>query len=294
MLTLFALPKPFEGHIGVIQRNAIRSWAKLSAVEIILLGGEAGTAEMAADVGAAHIVEVERNQFGTPLVSSCFAVAAAASKGELMAYVNSDIILMDDFRRAVDRVARLKRRFLMAGRRTDLDVRDSLALSAGWEVDLRERAHREGHLIGPGAIDYFVFRRGLWPLIPPFAIGRWVWDNWLLYEAVRSGSTLIDATPSVLAVHQAHGYDHFDAPGPTRVDGPESDANHALHPDPITWFELNHASRVLHPHGLLPAWTRERLRQRLITWLLHRPRALRALRNVKQILRKLRGRHPEL
>jgi hypothetical protein len=28
-LTIFAVPKPFEGHIGMIQRNAIRSWKGL-------------------------------------------------------------------------------------------------------------------------------------------------------------------------------------------------------------------------------------------------------------------------
>ncbi len=30
MITIFAIPKPFKGHIDVIQRNAIQSWTKLS------------------------------------------------------------------------------------------------------------------------------------------------------------------------------------------------------------------------------------------------------------------------
>ena len=30
MLTIFTIPKPFVGHIGVIQRNAIISWLNLS------------------------------------------------------------------------------------------------------------------------------------------------------------------------------------------------------------------------------------------------------------------------
>src|SRR5436309_411668 len=39
MLTLFAAPKPFRGHIGIIQRNAITSWTKLQPrPEIILYG----------------------------------------------------------------------------------------------------------------------------------------------------------------------------------------------------------------------------------------------------------------
>ena len=53
MLTIFALPKPFRGHAGVIQRNAIQSWLRLQpACEVILLGDEPGTREVAAQVGA--------------------------------------------------------------------------------------------------------------------------------------------------------------------------------------------------------------------------------------------------
>ena len=43
-VTIFAIPKTFEGHIGIIQRNAIRSWAQLAGIEILLLGDEPGTA----------------------------------------------------------------------------------------------------------------------------------------------------------------------------------------------------------------------------------------------------------
>ena len=44
MLTLFTVPQPFRGEFSVIQRNAIRSWAKLDpACELILLGDEEGT-----------------------------------------------------------------------------------------------------------------------------------------------------------------------------------------------------------------------------------------------------------
>ena len=49
MLTLFSTPKPFRGHIAVIQTNAIRSWLELEpACEVILFGDEEGTAEVAA------------------------------------------------------------------------------------------------------------------------------------------------------------------------------------------------------------------------------------------------------
>jgi hypothetical protein len=41
MITFFTTPKPFRGHIGVIQRNAIESWKRIHpSAEVILFGDE--------------------------------------------------------------------------------------------------------------------------------------------------------------------------------------------------------------------------------------------------------------
>ena len=45
MLTFFSTPKPFVGHIDVIQRNALRSWRQIHPdIEILLFGDDAGAA----------------------------------------------------------------------------------------------------------------------------------------------------------------------------------------------------------------------------------------------------------
>ncbi|UBF28445.1 hypothetical protein K9N68_11555 [Kovacikia minuta CCNUW1] len=121
MLTLFAIPKAFRGQINTIQRNAITSWTLLQPKpEIILLGDDAGTAEIAQELNLKHIPEVERNEFGTPLLSSLFELAQKTGKGPLFAYVNSDIILMGDFLQAVQRVP--FQRFMLTGQRWNLDL----------------------------------------------------------------------------------------------------------------------------------------------------------------------------
>ena len=72
MLTVFAVPKPFAGHIGVIQRNAVRSWRALHPeCQILLCGDEAGSAEAAFELGVERLLDVDTNDFGTPLLSSC-------------------------------------------------------------------------------------------------------------------------------------------------------------------------------------------------------------------------------
>jgi hypothetical protein len=208
-LTIFATPKKFEGHIGLIQRNAIQSWTRMTPQpEIILFGADPGTAEIAAELGLRHVPNVKCNQWGTPLVSDLFAQAEKLGRGQILCYVNADIILFDDFCAALSQAAGAAGKFLMVGRRIDVDIKDAIDLQPDWATHLRTRARREGKLQIARSIDYFAFSRGLYPAIPPLAIGRFWWDNWLLWKARSLHATIIDASQAALVIHQNHDYSH--------------------------------------------------------------------------------------
>ena len=195
MLTLFAIPKPFHGHIGLIQSNAIESWRRLGpSFETILFGDEPGVAQAAADTGAIHVPQVRRNRYGTPLLSDLFAQAEARSRHGHLCYVNGDILLLSDFARSVRRIIHLKQRLLMVGQRWDLEVNAPLDDADDWEQSIRQRVHRHGRLQDPTHIDLFLFNRGLYERIPPFAVGRTAFDNWLIYRARTLKAPVIDAT----------------------------------------------------------------------------------------------------
>jgi hypothetical protein len=208
--TLFSTPKKFDGHIAVIQRNAIASWTRMNpAPEIILFGTDAGTAEIASEFGLRHVPTVKCNEWGTPLVSDLFAQAQQLATGAVVCYVNADIILFDDFAQAIAGVAAWSDKFLMVGRRTDLDIKDTINFHQDdWAAQIRNRARREGKLQIARSIDYFAFSRGLYPPMPPLAIGRFWWDNWLLWKARSLQAKVVDATKAVLVVHQNHDYSH--------------------------------------------------------------------------------------
>jgi hypothetical protein len=217
--TLFSTPKKFDGHIAVIQRNAIASWTRMNpAPEVILFGTDAGTAEIAAEFRLRHVPAVKCNEWGTPLVSDLFAQAQQLATGTAVCYVNADIILFDDFAQAISRVAAWGDKFLMVGRRTDLDIKDPINFHQGdWATQIRNRARREGKLQIARSIDYFAFSRGLYPSMPPLAIGRFWWDNWLLWKARSLQAKVVDATKSVLIVHQNHDYSHTNY-GPSKEE----------------------------------------------------------------------------
>ncbi len=55
MITFFATGKAFQGHNGIIQRNALKSWTLLHpGVEVILFGDDDGAAEVCGEFGLRH------------------------------------------------------------------------------------------------------------------------------------------------------------------------------------------------------------------------------------------------
>jgi hypothetical protein len=209
-LTIFTAPKPFTNpHIDVIQRNAIRSWMRLEETAVVLIGDEPGIAEAAAEIGVRHIPNVDRDDKGVPTVRSVMAKGHEASESPILCYANADMILMSDLSRAIHDVVAQEKEFLMVGQRWNLDILSPLDFSADWEARLRKDVAERGKFYSPWGIDFFVFPRHLYTDVPDFTIGRPAWDNWMVYHASTTWGVAIDATRSVLVVHQNHDYSHL-------------------------------------------------------------------------------------
>jgi len=284
VLTLFTVPKPFEGHIDVIQRNALESWSRLPGVEILLCGDEDGVAAAATEFGASHLPDIARNEFGTPLVGSAFREARRCATNELLCFANADIIFLPDLLAAARFVSQRFGLFLLVGQRWNLDLRRRLDLDrAGWDGKLRAEVTRSGRKELPWGSDYFLFPASVeFGEFPPFAVGRPRWDNWLIYRARRLGIPTVDASAQVTAVHQLHDHAHIPehkAHVPRHLDetweGPEARASRAIArgtmgPDFV--IHLHDATHLLTRWGLLPAYTPRRLLRR---WRVRRVLPLR-------------------
>ena len=208
-LTVFTTAKPFAGHSAIIQRNALRSWSLLEPrPEILLMGDEEGYQEAATDVGAVRILDLERNEFGTPLLSGIIRSGREHGKGRVLMFINADIILPPLFAEAVALAESRLSRFLLVGRRVDLDVGQPVTFGDGWYERLAEQVAADGRIRGDLCIDYFAFTRDLFADIPPFAIGRTRYDNWLIWRAAEEGAVVVDASAFVKVIHQNHDYGH--------------------------------------------------------------------------------------
>jgi hypothetical protein len=257
MLTIFSTPKAFRGHIGVIQRNALASWKRLHPdVEVILFGDDEGAAGASRELGLRHVPEVERTPRGSKLLGAIFGPAQRMARHSVVAYSNADIILCGDFLAAVQRTlewARAARRkqFLMAGRRWDADVREPLDFSSpDWAPRIKSLARAAGRQRPPQWIDYFVFPRGMYPEIPPLVIGRVGWDNWLIWKARQQGAAVVDASASVLAVHQNHDYAYHPQGELGVWHDEEARRNVELAGGDRSCFTLRDATHRLTPSGM--------------------------------------------
>jgi hypothetical protein len=235
VLTIFSVPKPFEGRIGEIQRRALASWAALDrgSVQVLLLGDEPGTAAAAREAGAEHVPELARTDHGTPRLDSAFAAADGAAQHPLRCFVNADVVLYDDLPEAAARLRQQAERFLLVGQTLDVD-----------EAGSRADALAHGRRRGAAALDYFVFPAGLYPDVPPFAIGRACFDNWLVWRA-RRDAIVVDATADVVAAHQRHDYAHVAGGKEEAYYGEEAARNLALAGGKSRLYTLHDASHVL-------------------------------------------------
>lgn len=220
MLTIFAVPKAFEGHHGLIQRNAIKSWRALDPTpEILIIGDDPGTAEAVDELGVEHLPGVETDEYETPLISSIFEMAQEHASNQTMLYTNADIIYLQELMDAVQAVDNERDEFLMGGRRWMVDIEEALDFS-----DSSTTSHLRGLADASkmdhwSSIDYLCFPRGQFQDLPPLSVGRPIWDDYMLYNARDRGIPLINATADVQAIHQNHDYSH--AGGRDRVFGGE-------------------------------------------------------------------------
>jgi hypothetical protein len=209
-VTIAAVPKAFEGHIDIIQRNSLGSWRRLPEVaEILLIGDEVGLADAAADFSALQINAIACDEDGAPKLDAVFHAIDAAATTDWICYVNADIVLLPDFWNAAQLAISELGPALCVSRRWNLALPQPLSFDDGWVERLQRAARTEGELFTPFALDVFVYPRGMFANIPPFSVGAFSWDNWLLHEARSRGLPVVDLTAASGVIHQNHEYRHF-------------------------------------------------------------------------------------
>jgi hypothetical protein len=204
MITFFTTGKPFKGHSGIIQRNALRSWILLHPdVEVILFGDDEGAGEICAELGLRHEPHMKRHQTGMKYLNYMFEQAQAIARHSYLCYSNCDIVFGREFFQAFAKAAELQCQFLMIGQRWDTDITEPIDFSReGWDAALEAFARSTGFRQKRHFIDFFLFTKNLYDEVPPLVVGRSWWDHWLVWKALCRHAAVIDCPSAVVAVHQ--------------------------------------------------------------------------------------------
>lgn len=209
--------------------------------------------EVSDEFSLLYITEVERNQQGTPIISSIFSLARKFSHAPILAYVNADIILLPNFITSLEKVAAELIKFLVIGQRWDLNITEEMYFANQSDYEMLERSLSDARLHPPGGSDYFIFPRSCFNQIPPFALGRAGWDNWMIFEGRRKKLPVIDGTKAITVVHQTHDYAHLPG-GQPHYKLPETDENVILAGGQEMVFTIRDATWQLDSSALNPGY----------------------------------------
>jgi hypothetical protein len=210
MITIFTTCLPSSARKGAdtMQANAIGSWTWLDPrPEILILGDDEGAADLALRFRCRVIPEVERNEHGTPLLSSMYSLAEKHANpfSQVLCWANSDVIFHQDLATALLKCAGRFERFAMTGSRWR-EWYEWFPLDFGsrnWRRTLRSCK------LGPAApvcLDYLGFSRGLYleDAPPPLAVGRFYLNAWFYRSAMQRGVSVVDASDVVMPIHPSH------------------------------------------------------------------------------------------
>ncbi len=230
MITFLSSPKPFIGHAGIIQRNAILSWLAVHPeAEVIIYGDSKGTADVCCEMGVHHVANISCSPSGIPYFNSIVNHASTYGRHDVQCYINCDILMT----KWVTNVTKLLsfQQYLVIGQRINLaDGIEYSMPSANWKEDIIKFIETEkAYLEDASGMDYFIFPRGLWKDLPSLVIGRGGYDAALLAFCLRRKIPLINATLALQALHQFHDYSHVIGGKNTVFNGVDVHENIRVH-----------------------------------------------------------------
>ncbi len=247
MITFFSVPRAARTPVNFREVNAARSWLQTVPDAEVLLFTDGEVDQSLVKAGVTVIGEFAVNEHGTPLLDDIFAQAEARARHGLLCYANSDIIFPQPLTAFAETLSKLPR-FLLSGECQDFDLQGVIRPDV--ITGLWEKAQRLGKPRGRDALDFFFFGKGSLDRLPPFAVGRAGWDNFMPYLALKRGTPFIDATGTLPAIHQNHDYGHLAGGKQTAHSGPEALVNKRLMgEDSRMLFTLDDAPLLLGEDG---------------------------------------------
>lgn len=192
----------------MVHNNTVTNWIMLKKyVNPIIFTNDTHYTKLCKDAGW-DVFPISHYAAGSaPVLKTMFLQAMENYNTSFYAFANGDILfedgLIDTLTLMLEEMPleNMTRPMLIIGRRTNVKYLSKNDASS--YKNLRNAARSKGQLFLVNAEDYFITSRNFpWKDIPPLVIGRPAYDNWLVAYARRANFTVVDASETILAVHQ--------------------------------------------------------------------------------------------
>ena len=195
-----------------IHRNTILNWASfVPKVQPILFANLSKNSKLKklALLNGWQVIHLERvNKDGTPYLKDMYHVTGNVFKSKFYGFCNSDIVFNQGLISTLEGVSNYLTKFnstLIIGRRHNVNVTEHSSEALFDSSNVAVVAKKHGVLFIKDAEDFFFIaklKRFPWHIIKDIVIGRPAYDNYLVGQAIRNGVTVVDATNTLVAVHQ--------------------------------------------------------------------------------------------
>lgn len=189
----------------LLRNNTVRNWSLFSPyLYPILFTNDTGLRRDVEAMGWDSLPIIHAGK-GVPVLKHMYLDAMKKIESPLYAFVNGDILftlsLLESLVSVLQSDLYQNETVLVVGRRTNvLNVTRETASSF---QDLANVSVKNGSLFTHWGLDYFITSKTFpWRDMPDVVIGRVGYDNFLVVESNKRKIAVIDATRTLLAVHQ--------------------------------------------------------------------------------------------
>lgn len=204
LLTLFTTwtPAPSKSEIHV---QVVRNWALLKPFVIPVMFSNSPDVKKSCEQAGWKTLNISKTMHSVPVLKYMYGDVKKYFNTTLYAFSNGDILYTDGLIKtlitSMFSLTDTAKPVLIVGRRTNVYNVSSTEASS-WD-SIQKTATIRGKVFGEDAIDYFISSKSFsWSDVDDVIIGRPAYDNWLVLLARKRGYLIVDATKSILAVHQ--------------------------------------------------------------------------------------------
>ncbi|KAL4237760.1 hypothetical protein ACF0H5_002472 [Mactra antiquata] len=208
LLTLFTTWVYDEDKFPINYKTMI-NWKTLLSNANLIVFSNSSEVQHHSELAGFTILPVTHEADGSPVLPTMFKAAKKKFQSQFYGFANADILFNDSLMKTLSSLvcnlnsSYIQNGLLIVGRRINVPAMNVTGQDAISSSSLARISKSSGSLFQTDAEDYFITDMNYnWNNFLPVVIGRRGYDNWVVAYSRYNNITVMDATESILCIHQ--------------------------------------------------------------------------------------------